>query len=122
MQVLSGAKLNILNLFKKKSLPLSAKILFDHFSNLYLSKPTNIEENILCNIMNITDCAELNVPFTQLEVQNYISKLSRNKSPGPDGICTEMLINTKQTISPFLTEIFTEYSKVATFQANGVIV
>ena len=67
-----------------------------------------VDNNILENIRQENDCEILNRPITELEVRESVFSLPSNKSPGPDGICSELYKVTLDYICPFLCKLFNE--------------
>ena len=67
-----------------------------------------VDNNILENIRQENDCEIQNRPITEREVRESVFSLPSNKSPGPDGICSELNKVTLDYICPFLCKLFNE--------------
>ena len=66
----------------------------------------------------VIDCSSLNIPITEEEIKNSLSKLRNNKSPGPDGICIEIYKSTIETILPYLVQLFNEILDTGNFPSE----
>ena len=84
---------------------------YNYFKKL-LNSPSDrteqVDNNILENIRQENDCEILNRPITELEVREGVFSLPSNKSPGPDGICSELYKVTLDYICPFLCKLCNE--------------
>ena len=65
-----------------------------------------------------SNCDELNIPISDLEIRQSIHHLRANKSPGPDGVCLEMYKHTIHIILPFLNALFNEIFENGDFPAQ----
>ena len=61
-----------------------------HFNTL-LNQRNPVENNILDNILNAPQAVDLDIPPTFAETVQAIRSLKNNKSPGPDGIPSELI-------------------------------
>ncbi|XP_041984068.1 uncharacterized protein LOC121736750 [Aricia agestis] len=86
----------------------------DYYKMLYGCENSTLEDsNIMttdnCNNLSGPSPPALNVPnILQVEVENAIDSLKKDKAPGPDGIDNDILKHNKETIIPILTELFND--------------
>ena len=66
----------------------------------------NINDNLLADVRQNNDPADLNCIITDEEVKQNIGHLHTNKSPGPDGIPAEFFKCTTELTIPYLTIVF----------------
>ena len=66
----------------------------------------NINDNLLADIRQNNDSADLNCIITDEEVRQSIAHLHANKSPGPDGLPAEFFKCTMEFTVPYLTTVF----------------
>ena len=66
----------------------------------------NIDDNLLADIRQNNDSADLNCIITDEEVRQSIAHLHANKSPGPDGLPAEIFKCTVEFKVPYLTTVF----------------
>ena len=81
---------------------------FEYFKQLLCPQQENeyINENLLVNITQNNDPADLNRIITEDEVRQSIAHLHNNKSPGPDGLPAEFFKCTVDLTVPYLTTVF----------------
>ena len=81
---------------------------FEYFKQLLCPQQENeyINENILVNITQNNDPADLNRIITEDEVRQSIAHLHNNKYPGPDGLPAEFFKCTVDLTVPYLTTVF----------------
>ena len=82
-----------------------------YFKSLFTSINENQSENVLRNIVQNHDSGDLEII---LSLQN----IHANRSPGPDGICIEMLKVTRHEILPYLITLFNDISNSGTFPTD----
>ena len=90
----------------------------NYFQTLFSSPDTQPEINHnhpLHNIVqdNNTDCLDL--PITEIEIRQAISKLKSDRSGGPDGLCIEMFKSVTDDISQFLLLLFSDIYNTGVF-------
>ena len=66
---------------------------------------------ILNNAPRMFDSNDLNVPISNLEIRTSIDTLHINKSPVPDGICSEMFYSITDIVLPSLKELLYRFFK-----------
>ena len=83
----------------------------NYFQTLFSSPDTQPEINHYHPLHiivqdNNTDCLDL--PITEIEIRQAISKLKSDRSGGPDGLCIEMFKSVTDDISQFLLLLFSD--------------
>ena len=81
---------------------------FNYFKNLLKFDVPDAHEQVLYNITQNNDCIDLDRQITDDEVIASIKSIHSNLSPGPDGICIEMIKSILNEILPFLNDLFNE--------------
>ena len=56
--------------------------------------------------LNLEEIENMNRQITSTEIENVIKKLSKNKSPGPDGFTGEFYITFREELEPILLKFF----------------
>lgn len=77
----------------------------EHFSSLY-STDAEIDPDALCAIPQLTTLYELDSTINLEEVRQAISRLKNNKSPGPDGIPSEVFKTGGDVLTAELLKVF----------------
>ena len=80
------------------------------------TQPETNHNNPLHNIVNDTDCSDL--PITEIEIRQAISKLKSDRSGGPDGLCIEMFKSVTDDIIQFLLLLFSDIYNTEVFPEN----
>ena len=62
----------------------------------------------LRNITQDHESEDLDIPISDQEIINSTKSIHTNRSPGPDGVCIEMLKETLTTILPYLKVLFND--------------
>ena len=79
-----------------------------YFKGLFTSNIESHSDNVLQNIVQNHDSNVLDAPITEQEIILSIKNIHVNRSPGPDGICIEMLKATMPEILPYLKCLFND--------------
>ena len=66
----------------------------------------HIDDNLLADIRQNNDSADLNCIITDEEVRQSIAHLHANKSTGPDGLPADFFKCTMEFTVPYLTNVF----------------
>ena len=90
----------------------------DYFKGLFTSVEENQHENVLRNIVQNHECEDLETPITEQEIINSTKSIHANRSPGPDGICIEMLKENLTSILPYLTSLFNDIFNSGIYPAD----
>ena len=90
----------------------------DYFKGLFTSVEENQHLNVLTNIVQNHECEDLETPITEQEIINSTKSIHANRSPGPDGICIEMLKETLTSILPYLTSLFNDIFNSGIYPAD----
>ena len=85
---------------------------------VFTSVEENQHENVLRNIVQNHQCEDLETPITEQEIINSTKSIHANCSPGPDGICIEMLKETLTSILPYLTSLFNDIFNSGIYPAD----
>ena len=75
-------------------------------------------DDLLQNITQEHDSHDLERPISDDEIISSVKSMHANRSPGPDGICIEMLKYTLNEITPFLNILFNEIYDKGELPAN----
>ena len=86
-----------------------------YFKGLFTSANENQSENVLRNIVQNHDNGDLERPITD---HFKLIDIHANRSPGPDGICIEMLKVTRHEILPYLITLFNNIFNSGTFPTD----
>ena len=80
----------------------------NYFKGLFNSTEINQHEDVLRNITQDHESEDLDIPISDQEIINSTKSIHTNRSPGPDGVCIEMLKETLTTILPYLKVLFND--------------
>ena len=89
-----------------------------YFKNLLNTSSLEEHEQVLQNITQNNDCIELDRQITDDEIISSLKSIHSNRSPGPDGICIEMLKVTLNETLPFLNALFNTIYDTGVFPAE----
>ena len=68
--------------------------------------------------MNQEELKKYERPITSTEIENVISKLPKNKNPGPDGFTAEFCQTLREEIIPLLLKIFQKTAEKGTLPSS----
>ena len=77
-----------------------------YFKNLLNTSSLEEHEQVLQNITQNNDCIELDRQITDDEIISSLKSINSNRSPGPDGICIEMLKVTLNVLNALFNTIY----------------
>ena len=80
----------------------------NYFKGLFNLTEINQYEDVLRNITQDHESEDLDIPISDQEIINSTKSIHTNRSPGPDGVCIEMLKETLTTILPYLKVLFND--------------
>ena len=89
-----------------------------YFRNLLNMNVETANDDLLQNITQEHDSHDLERPISDDEIISSVKSMHANRSPGPDGICIEMLKYTLNEITPFLNILFNEIYDKGELPAN----
>ena len=72
-------------------------------------------ENLLQNIVTVSNANELNLPLSDAEIPTSVNNLNLNRSPGQDGVWLEMYKYVSEEILPFLSALLNEILDTGNF-------
>ena len=101
------------------------EIFADYYRTLYSDPQPHTQEAVLQYIQNIQlacltpeQCEELETPLQLSEIRYAIKQISRNKTPGTDGLPIEYYATYIETLAPKLLEVFNEAWQKGTLPAS----
>ena len=108
---------NIKRDFNKKSSnnSINGDAWLNYFKNLLNINVPDVHEQVLNNITQNNDCGYLDRQITDDEIIASVKSIHSNRSPGPDGICIEMIKSTLNEVLPFLNVLFNEVYESGNF-------
>ena len=89
-----------------------------YFKNLLNTSSLEEHEQVSQNITQNNDCIEHDRQITDDEIISSLKSIHSNRSPGPDGICIEMLKVTLNETLPFLNALFNTIYDTGVFPAE----
>ena len=100
--------------YKSNTSKIEPNAWYQYFKELLCPQNENetehIDDNLLADIRQNNNSADLNCIITDEEVRQSIAQLHANKSPGPDGLPTEFFKCTMEFMVPYLTTVFNSIS------------
>ena len=90
----------------------------NYFKNLLNTSFSDEHEQVLQNITQNNDSTVLDCQITNDEIVASLKSINSNRSPGPDGICIEMIKVTLHEILPFLNVLFNKIYDTGIFPSE----
>ena len=90
----------------------------NYFKNLLNTSSPDEHEQVLQNITQNNDSADLDRQITNDEITASVKSIHSNRSPGPDGICIEMIKVTLNDTLPFLNLLFNKIYDTGIFPSE----